>query len=154
FSLVAEGERPVVIPVAQGQAHLAAALHELVIAKQAGSLPLTAVVEHHSKFVPAEATAALLIATTAGDLDALAAVLGSLRASAARPVVVVIDAPAFTQVDRPPFAVEVARGLRAALVERLSSLDVPAAVLGPEDTPEDRLQEPDFLSGSRTVEVT
>jgi len=153
FSLVAEGERPVVIPAGQGQAHLAAVLHELVVAKQTGSLPLTSLIERHRAFVPPGAMAALLIATTEIDLDALAAVLSSLRASSAHPVVVAIDAPAFTQVDRPPVPVEEARALRAALVGRLLDLDVPGAVLGPDDTPEERLSHPDFLSLARPAEA-
>jgi len=153
FSLVAEGERSVVIPAGQGQAHLAAVLHELVVAKQVGSLPLTSLVERHRDFVPPGAMAVLLIATTEIDLGALAAVLGSLQASAARCVVVAIDAPAFTQVDRPPLPVEEARSLRAALVERLLELDVPGAVLGPDDSPEERLRHPDFLSLARPAEA-
>jgi uncharacterized protein (DUF58 family) len=153
FSLVAEGERSVAIPAAQGQGHLAAVLHELVVAKQTGRLPLSALVERYRDFAPPGAMAALLIATTEIDLDALAAVLGSLRASAAHPVVVAIDAPAFTQVDRPPVPVATARALRAAFVERLLDLDVPGAVLGPDDTPEERLQHPDFLSLARPAEA-
>ena len=77
----------------------------------------------------------------------------SLRASAAHPFVVVVDALAFPPVDRPPTPFEVVRDRRAALVERLEALDVPSAVLGPEDTPEDRLASPDFLSLPRPAEA-
>ena len=153
FGLVAESDRLLVVPPAQGEAHLAAALHELVVAKQTGTRPLTEVVERHRELTPAGAAAALLLSTTDVDLDALASTIGSLRASTAHPFVVVVDALAFPPVDRPPTPIEVVRARRRALVDRLLDLDVPSAVLGPEDTPEDRLVSPDFLTLPRPAEA-
>jgi hypothetical protein len=141
------------VPPAQGEAHLAAALHELVVAKQTGTRPLTEVVERHRELTPAGAAAALLLSTTEVDLEALASTIGSLRASTAHPIVIVVDALAFPPVDRPPTPIEVVRARRSALVDRLLALDVPSAVLGPEDTPEDRLVSPDFLSLPRPAEA-
>lgn len=146
FSLVAESDRPLVLPPGQGEAHLAAALHELVVAKQAGSRPLVEVVERHRDLAPAGAAAALLLSTTEVDLDGLASTLGALRASAVEPLAVVVDALAFPPVERAPTPVEVVRERRAALVERLLALDVPSALLGPDDTPEERLVRADFLT--------
>ena len=146
FGLVSESDRLVVVPAAQGEAHLAATLHQLVIAKQTGSRPLAEVVARNREFAPPGAAAALLLSTTEVDLDALAEAIGSLRATAAHPVVVAVDALAFPPVDRPPTPIETVRDRRAALVERLVALDVPAAVLGPDDTPEDHLARPDFLA--------
>jgi uncharacterized protein (DUF58 family) len=153
FGLVAEADRPLVLPPAQGEGHLAAVLHQLVIAKQTGTRPLVEVVERNRNFAPPGAAAALLLSTTEVDLDAVASTIGSLRASAAHPFVVVVDALAFPPVDRPPTPVEVARERRAALVDRLLTLDVPAAILGPGDTPEDLLVRPDFLTLARPAEA-
>jgi hypothetical protein len=88
----------------------------------------------------------LFLSTTDVDLDALAATIGTLRATAAHPLVVVVDALAFPPVDRPPTPVEEVRERRSALARRLVGLDVPAAILGPDDTPEDVLERPDFLA--------
>lgn len=145
FGLVAESDRPLIVPPAQGEAHLAAALHELVVAKQAGARPLVEVVERHRDLAPPGAAAALLLSTTEVDVDALAATLGGLRASAAQPLVVAIDALAFPPVDRPPVPVGEVRERRDALARCLLERDVPAAILGPNDTPEEHLVRPDFL---------
>lgn len=145
FGFVAESDRPFVAPPSQGAAHLAALLHQLVLSKQTGRRPLLEVVEDHRDLAPPGAAATLLLSTTDVDLAALAGTIGSLRASAAYPLVVVVDSLAFPPVDRPPTPIEVVRERRAALVERLLALDVPGAILGPEDTPEDRLVRPDFL---------
>ena len=72
FGLVAEADRPIVVPPAQGEGHLAAVLHQLVIAKQTGTRPLVEVVERNRDFAPPGAAAALLLSTTEVDLDALA----------------------------------------------------------------------------------
>jgi uncharacterized protein (DUF58 family) len=146
FGLVAESDRPLVVPPAQGEAHLAAALHELVVAKQTGKRPLAEVVERHREFTPPGSAAALLLSTTDVDVDALGTTIASLRASAVRSVVVVVDALAFPPIDRPPTPAEWARERRSVLLERLVALDVPSALLGPEDTPEERLERPDFLT--------
>jgi uncharacterized protein (DUF58 family) len=151
FGLVAESDRPLVVPPSQGEAHLAAALHELVVAKQTGTRSLAEVVERHREFTPAGAAAALLLSTTDVDVDALVTTIASLRASAVRSLVVVVDALAFPPVDRPPTPVEVARERRATLIERLVALDVPSALLGPDDTPEERLVHPDFLTLPRAA---
>jgi uncharacterized protein (DUF58 family) len=145
FSLVAEADQPIVVPPAQGEAHLAAALHQLVIAKQTGTRPLVEVVARNLEAVPAGAAAALLLSTTEVDLPALAAEIGSLRAATAHPLVVTVDALAFPPVDRPPTPIETVRERRAALARLLLDLDVPAAILGPDDTPEELLVRPDFL---------
>jgi uncharacterized protein (DUF58 family) len=146
FGLVAESDRPVIVPPGQGEAHLAAALHELVVAKQAGSRSLLDLVELDRGLTPPGATAAILSATTEIDLDALARTLEALRAQAAEPVLVAVDALAFPPVDRAPTPVEVVRERRAALARRLSALDVPWAILGPDETPEEVLARPDFLA--------
>jgi hypothetical protein len=96
--------------------------------------------------VPAGTAAALLLSTTEVDLQALAGQIGSLRAATAHPLVVAVDALAFPPVDRPPTPVETVRERRAALVHLLVDLDVPSAVLGPDDTPEEMLVRPDFLA--------
>jgi uncharacterized protein (DUF58 family) len=145
FGVVAESDRLLVVPAAQGEAHLAAALHQLVIAKQTGTRPLAEVVARNREFAPPGAAAALLLSTTEVDLEALAEAIGSLRATAAHPIVVAVDALAFPPVDRAPTPIETVRSRRAALVDLLTELDIPSAVLGPDDTPEDQLVRPDFL---------
>jgi uncharacterized protein (DUF58 family) len=146
FGLVAQADRPLIVPPAQGEAHLAAVLHELVVARQTGERPLLEVVEQNRDFALPGAAAVLLFSTTEIDLEALAVTVGSFRASAAHPVVIVVDALAFPPVDRPPTPVKEVRERREALVERLLDLDLPAALLGPDDTPEERLTQADFLS--------
>lgn len=153
FGLVAEGDRPVVVPPAHGEAHLAAVLHELVVSKQAGKRPLVDVVERNRDLVPPGGAAALVLSTTEVDLDALAGVLGSLRATGAHPLVVAVDALAFPPVGRPPVPVETVRERRAALVRRLVGLDVRFAILGPDDTPEEALVRPDFLAPAPSPEA-
>jgi uncharacterized protein (DUF58 family) len=146
FGLVAEAGQPIVVPPAQGEAHLAAALHQLVVAKQTGTQPLVEVVGRNREAVPAGAAAALLLSTTEVDLHALASAIGSLRAATAHPIVVAVDSLAFPPVDRPPTPVETVRERRAALTRLLVELDVPSAILGPDDTPEERLVRSDFLA--------
>jgi uncharacterized protein (DUF58 family) len=146
FGLVAEGSHPLVVPAAQGEAHLAAVLHQLVVAKQTGTRPLVEVVERNREAAPAGAAAALVFSTTEIDLPALRGAIGSLRASTASPLAVVVDALAFPPVDRPPTPVETVRERRASLATLLLELDVPAAILGPDDSPEELLVRPDFLS--------
>jgi uncharacterized protein (DUF58 family) len=146
FALVAESDRTVVLPAAQGEAHLAAALHELVVSKQTGGRCLAEVVERNSGLAPAGGAAALVLSTTDVDVPALASVLGALRASTVRPIVVAVDALAFPPLDRPPAPVEVVRERRRALARCLVELDVPSAILGPDDVPEERLVRPDFLA--------
>ena len=146
FGLVAEADRPIVVPPAQGEAHLAAVLHQLVVSKQTGARPLVEVVERNRDLVPPGAAAALLLSTTEVDLDALAGAIGSLRATGVHPLVVAVDALAFPPVGRPPTPVEAVRERRAALVRRLVGLDVRAAVLGPDDTPEEVVARPGFLA--------
>ncbi len=145
FGLVAESDRLVVVPAAQGEAHLAATLHQLVIAKQTGTRPLAEVVSQNREFAPPGAAAALLLSTTDVDLEALGEAIRFLRATAAHPIVVAVDALAFPPVDRPPTPIETVRNRRAALVDLLVELDIPAAVLGPDDSPEEQLARPDFL---------
>jgi uncharacterized protein (DUF58 family) len=151
FGLAAEAERPLVVPPAQGEDHLAAVLHELVVAKQTGSRSVLELVERDRDLTPPGATAVILSATTEVDGDSLEQTLLALRATAAEPVVVAIDAPAFTPVDRPPVPVEKAHALRRALGERLTSLEVPWAILGPEEKPEDAVVRPDFLAPVRRM---
>jgi hypothetical protein len=57
-----------------------------------------------------------------------------------------IDSLSFTPVDRPPTPVEEVRERRRALEECLLGLDVPAAVLGVDDTPEEVLVRPELFS--------
>jgi len=146
FSLIAEGDRLILLPPGQGELHLAAALHELVTARQTGGRPLVEVVDRHRDLLPAGATAALVSATTEVDLERLGHVVGALRALAVRPLVVVVDALSFPPVDRPPTPVATARALRRELTERLLALDVPAAVLDAETTPEDALRRPEAFA--------
>ncbi|OFV89062.1 MAG: hypothetical protein A2V74_08920, partial [Acidobacteria bacterium RBG_16_70_10] len=80
FSLIAEGDRLILLPPGQGELHLAAALHELVTARQTGGRPLVEVVDRHRDLLPAGATAALVSATTEVDLERLGHVVGALRA--------------------------------------------------------------------------
>jgi uncharacterized protein (DUF58 family) len=147
FSLVAEGEREVHVPPGQGDSHLAAAMHELVRARQNGTTSILETVDRHREWLPPGTTAVLLLANPEIDLDALESTIAGLRAFAARPVAVAVDALAFPPVDRPPTPVEVAREHREALARRLVDLDVTGAVLGPDTPPEDLLQAPDFLAG-------
>jgi hypothetical protein len=60
---------------------------------------------------------------------------------------VAVDTLRFPPVDRPPTPIEVARERRAALATCLIDLDVAAAILGPDEAPEDALRRPDFLGG-------
>jgi uncharacterized protein (DUF58 family) len=146
FGLVAERDRSVLLPAGQGEVHLAAALHQLVIARQTGTTPLLDIVDRHRDLVPAGATAALLLGTTEIDLDQLSRTIEGLQGTVARPLVVAIDALSFTPVDRPPTPVEEVKERRRALEECLLGLDVPAAVLGVRDTPEDVLVRPDLFA--------
>jgi uncharacterized protein (DUF58 family) len=149
LGLVAEADRPVVVPPSQGEDHLAAALHLLVVAKQTGSLSVLDLVDRDHELTPPGATVVILSATTEVDGDALESTLLALRARAAEPVFVAIEAPAFPPIDRPPVPADEARELRRALSARLTALDVPWAVLGPDDKPEDVVARPDFLGRSR-----
>jgi uncharacterized protein (DUF58 family) len=146
FGLVAEGDQPVLVPPGQGEVHLAVALHQLVIARQRGTTPLLEIVDRHQDLVPSGATAALLLGTTEVDLDALSRTIEGLQATIARPLVVAIDSLSFTPVDRPPTPVEEVRERRRALEECLLGLDVPAAILGVDDTPEEVLVRPDLFA--------
>jgi uncharacterized protein (DUF58 family) len=146
FGLVTQPDGLVFLPPAQGEAHLGAALHQLVIAKQSGSLPLLDLVERHRDLTPPGSAIALVASTTELDLEQLARVLDTLRTQASSPLVVVIDALAFPPVDRPPTPIEAARDRRAALAARLLALDLPAAILGPDDAPEEALARPGFLA--------
>jgi uncharacterized protein (DUF58 family) len=150
LGLVAEADGAVVVPPAQGEDHLAAALHQLVVAKQTGSRALLDLVERDHELTPPGASVVILSATTDMDGEALERALLELRARAAEPVVIAIDAPAFTPVDRPPVPADRVRELRRALGERLTSLDVPWAILGPDDTPEEVVVRPDFLVRARS----
>ena len=151
FGLVAEADQPIVVPPAQGEAHLAAALHQLVVCRQTGTRPLVEVVERNRDAAPAGAAAGLLFSTTEIDLAALGGLIGSLRASTAHPFVVAVDALAFPPVERPPTPIETVRDRRASLARLLVELDVPADILGPDDTPEERLVRPDFLAVAAPV---
>jgi uncharacterized protein (DUF58 family) len=146
FGLVAEQDHSVLVPPGQGEVHLAVALHQLVIARQTGTTPLLDLVDRHRELVPAGATAALLLGTTEVDLDQLSRTIEGLQATIARPLVVAIDSLSFTPVDRPPTPVEEVRERRRALEECLLGLDVPAAVLGVDDTPEELLARPDLFA--------
>ncbi len=146
FCLVAEPDHSVLVPPGQGEVHLAAALHQLVIARQTGTTPLLDLVDRHRELVPAGATAALLLGTTEVDLDQLSQTIEGLQATIARPLVVAIDSLSFTPVDRPPTPVEEVKQRRRALEECLLGLDVPAAVLGVDDTPEEVLVRPELFA--------
>jgi uncharacterized protein (DUF58 family) len=152
FGLVAEADCPIVVPPGQGEDHLAVVLHELVVSRQTGKRPLVDVVERNRDFAPPGAAAVLLLSTTEVDLDALAATVGSLRATAVHPFVVAVDALAFPPVDRPPTPVERAREHREALAGRLASLDVPAEILGPDEAPEEAMARSGFLASARPTE--
>jgi uncharacterized protein (DUF58 family) len=146
FGLVAEHDHSVLVPPGQGEVHLAAALHQLVIARQTGTTPLVDLVDQHRELVPAGATAALLLGTTEVDLDRLSRTIEGLQATIARPLVVAIDSLSFTPVDRPPTPVEEVKQRRRALEECLLGLDVPAAILGVDDTPEEVLVHPELFA--------
>jgi uncharacterized protein (DUF58 family) len=146
LALVAESDRPVLVPPGQGEAHLAAGLHELVVARQRGKTPLVEVVERHREMLSPGSTAALVAGTTEIDLDALASMVKALHAGAVRPLAVVVDALSFTPVDRPPTPVEVARESRRALEERLLILQVPTAFLDASEAPEETLRRPDLFA--------
>jgi uncharacterized protein (DUF58 family) len=149
LGLVAEGDRAIVIPPGQGEVHLAAALHELGVVKQAGRTSLLDLVERHRDRVPAGATAALLLGTTEVDLDQLSRTIEGFQAAIARALVVAVDSLSFSPIDRPPTPVEVVRQKRAALEECLLGLDVPTVVLGAGDTPEEVLVRPDLFDQER-----
>ena len=145
LALVAESDRPVLVPAGQGEAHLAAGLHELVVARQRGQVPLVEVVERHRDLLSPGSTAALVLGTTEIDLDALTSTIKALHAGAVKPLALVVDALSFTPVDRPPTPVEVARERRDALEERLLSLRVPTTILDAREAPEDTLRRPDLF---------
>jgi uncharacterized protein (DUF58 family) len=145
LALVAEGEREVLVPPGKGEAHLAAAMHELVRARQMGSTSLLETVAHHREWLPPGTTAVLLLANPDIDLAELGDAIQGLRALAVRPLVVAIDTLSFPPVDRPPTKVEVARRQRETLARHLVELDVATALVGPDETPEEALQRPDFL---------
>jgi len=145
-ALVAESARPVVIPPGVGEAHLAVALHELVVAGQGGGAPLVEVVDRHREMLPPGATAALVFATTEIDLEQLGRVVEALRGSAVQALAVVVDALSFTPVDRPPTPLETARETRRALETRLLTLGVPYAVLDADDEPAEALRRPDLFA--------
>ncbi len=147
LSLVADGQTEVHVPPGQGEAHLAAAMHELVRARQLGSTSLLETVDRHREWLPPGTTAVLLLANPDIDLDHLDNTIQGLRAFGARPVVIAVDTLAFPPVDRPPTPVEVAREKREALVARLVDLDVTGELIGTGETPEDVLARPDFLGG-------
>jgi uncharacterized protein (DUF58 family) len=146
FGLVAEGEREVLVPPGQDEAHLAAAMHELVRARQNGSTSLLDLVDRHLEWLPTGTTAVLLLANPDIDLADLGPTIQGVRAFSVRPLVVAVDTLHFAPVDRPPTPVEVAAERRAALVKCLVDLDVAATVVGPDETPEEVLQRSDFLA--------
>ena len=123
------------MPPGQGEAHLAAAMHELVRARQNGTTSILEIVDRHREWLPPGTTAVLLLANPEIDLDHLESTIAGLRAFAARPVAVAVDALAFPPVDRPPTPVEVVREQREALARRLIDLDVTGAVVGPDRPP-------------------
>jgi uncharacterized protein (DUF58 family) len=145
LALVAEGEREVLVPPGQDEAHLAAAMHELVRLRQMGSTSLPEIVDRHREWLPPGTTAVLLLADPDIDLEQLSETIRGLRAWAVRPLVVALDTLAFPPVDRPPTPVEVARERREALATCLVDLDVASALVGADETPEEVLQHPDFL---------
>ncbi|MGD8895463.1 MAG: DUF58 domain-containing protein [Acidobacteriota bacterium] len=145
LSLVAEGEREIMVPPGQDETHLATAMHELVRVRQRGTTSLLTVVDRHREWLPSGTTAVLLLANPDIDLDALSQTLQGLRAFAVRPLVVAVDTLQFPPVDRPPTPVEVARERREALRQCLVDLDVAATIVGPDETPEETLKRTDFL---------
>jgi uncharacterized protein (DUF58 family) len=145
LALVAEGEREIMVPPGQDEAHLATAMHELVRVRQRGSTPLPQTVDRHREWLPPGTTAVLLLANPDIDLARLDQTLQGLRACAVRPLVVAVDTLRFPPVDRPPTPVEVARERREALARLLVDLDVAATIVGPDETPEETLRHPDFL---------
>jgi len=145
LALVAEGEREVLVPPGRGEAHLAAAMHELVRVRQTGSTSLLETVARHREWLPPGTTAVLLLANPDVDLGLLEQTIQGLRAFAVRPLVVAVDTLGFPPVDRPPTPVQVAREQREALTTRLIDLDVSAAVVGQDETPEEALKKPGFL---------
>ncbi len=145
LALVAEGEKEILVPPGQGDAHLAAAMHELVRVRQTGTTSLLDTVDRHTEWLPPGMTAVLLLANPDVEIDQIDRAIHGLRAFAVRPLVVAVDTLAFPPVDRPPTPVEVAREKREALVRCLVDLDVCATLVGPDESPEDALQRPDFL---------
>ena len=145
LALVAEGQKEVLLPPGQGEAHLAAAMHELVRVRQMGTTSLLETVDRHLEWLPTGTTAVLLLANPDLEIEELERTIQELRASSVRPLVVAVDTLAFPPVDRPPTPVKVARERREALAKCLVDLDVCATVLGPEESPEDALQRPEFL---------
>ena len=133
------------MPPGQGEAHLAAAMHELVRVRQTGTTSLLETVDRHTEWLPPGTTAVLLLANPDLEIDQIDRTIHGLRAFAVRPLVVAVDTLAFPPVDRPPTPVEVAREKREALVRCLVDLDVCATLVGPDESPEDALQRPDFL---------
>jgi len=146
ISLFAQSDRPVIVPPGQGEAHLAAALHELVVAHQTGTSSLLDVVDRNRGLLPTGTTAALVSSTTELDLEQLAQVIDDLRAAAVRPLAVVVDALSFTPVDRPPRPIEEVREARRLVRDRLVALSVPAAIFGSEEAPEKALRRQDLFA--------
>jgi uncharacterized protein (DUF58 family) len=146
FGLLAEGEKPLFVPPALGEAHLAICLHQLLLAKQGGTRPLLELVERNRAELPHGATVALVLGTTDVDPGLLSRTIEVLRTSAAQTMVVAIDSLAFPPIDRPPTPVEVARERRTALADQLALLGVPTAIMGPERPPEEALADPRFLA--------
>ncbi len=146
LALVAEGEKEILVPPGQGEAHLAAAMHELVRVRQTGTTSLLETVDRHTEWLPQGTTAVLLLANPDIELAHLDQTIQELRAFSVWPLVVAVDTLAFPPVDRPPTPIEVVRERREALSKCLVDLDVGAALVGPEESPEDALQRPEFLA--------
>jgi len=150
-SLFAESDRSISVPPGQGESHLAAALHELVVAHQMGRTPLLDVVDRHREILPSGATAALVLATTEIDLDQLARTAEALRSGSVQPLAVVVDALTFPPVDRPPTPVGAAQDIRQRLEGRMLALGVPVAVLDVDEAPEDAIRRADLFSLRETA---
>lgn len=145
--VVAEGDRSVLLPAGAGEVHLAAALHELITARQTGTRPLLDLVEEHRDLLPPGSTAALLAATTEIDLDLLASTVDGLWARGVRPLLIAVDALSLAPVERPPVPLEEARARRRALEEGLAARGVPFAILDGEEDPSAALRRPDVFEG-------
>jgi uncharacterized protein (DUF58 family) len=149
IQLVAEGERSVFVPVGRGEMHLAAALHEVIAARQTGATPLLDLVEAHREHLPPGSTAALLVASAIDiDLDRLASTVQAMRAAGVFPLLIAVHPRGLTPFEGAPLSEAEGRSRGRAFEDHLVALRVPYAFFDAEEDVTAALRRPDLFAGS------
>jgi uncharacterized protein (DUF58 family) len=149
IQLVAEGERSVFVPVGRGEVHLAAALREVIAARQTGATPLLDLVEAHRDHLPPGSTAALLFAAAIDiDIDRLGSTVEALRAAGVFPLLMAVHPRGLTPFEGAPLSAAEGSTLRRAFEEKLAALRVPYAFFDAEEDVSAALRRPDLFVGS------